>query len=54
VSGADVKTSGAITQIAGQNVGVLLSDTFFYGKYTEAGTASTTGGPWTITVFYAP
>lgn len=31
----------------------LTSDTPIYAKYTEAGTASTTGGPWIVRIDYA-
>lgn len=30
----------------------LTADTAIYGKYAETGTASTTGGPWVVTIEY--
>jgi len=58
---ADVKGSGAKAQIFGTGgLGVvdlaratpIGSNVAVWAKYVESGTASTTGGPWVIDVFY--
>lgn len=63
VNGYDVKGNGASAAIlpAIGGIGAVASATSvprglpvtIYGKYAETGTASTTGGPWTIDVLYA-
>jgi hypothetical protein len=57
IDGFDVKTSGKSYSVAGTAVGTamgsqLTADTLYKAKYTEAGTASTTGGPWLVKVEY--
>lgn len=32
----------------------LTTDATIYAKYAETGTASTTGGPWRVTIFFNP
>ena len=49
----NVKTNGAVAQFAGANMGsALTADTKITGKYSETGTASTTGGGWEVSVYY--
>lgn len=57
VDSFDVKTNGKGYFAAGAAVGTamgaqLTADTLYKAKYTEAGTASTTGGPWLVKVEY--
>ena len=57
VDSFDVKTSGKGYSAAGTAVGTamgsqLTADTLYKAKYTESGTASTTGGPWLVKVEY--
>lgn len=63
VNGYSVKSNGASAAIlpAIGGIGGVASGAsaprglpvVIYGKYAETGTASTTGGPWTIDVLYA-
>ncbi len=53
----DVKTNGAgydaVGSTGGSAMGAqLTADTMYKAMYTEAGTASTTGGPWLVKVEY--
>lgn len=56
----DVKTNGATTAIVQMSNFPLLNsvpatgDLKITAQYAETGTASTTGGPWTISATYAP
>ena len=57
VDSFDVKTNGkgyfAVGAAAGTAHGSqLTADTLYKAKYTESGTASTTGGPWLVKVEY--
>lgn len=53
----DVKTNGKGYFAVGATTGTahgtqLTADTLYKAKYTESGTASTTGGPWLVKVEY--
>jgi hypothetical protein len=57
VAAFSVKTNGAGYYVAGAQGGTsmgsqLTDDTMMKAKYTESGTASTTGGPWLVKVEY--
>jgi hypothetical protein len=57
VNSFDVKTNGAgyfaVGATGGSALGTqLTADTLYKAKYTESGTASTTGGPWLVKVEY--
>lgn len=49
----DVTVAHPLVTIAGENLGAeLTNDEILQAVYTETGIASTTGGPWYITVYY--
>lgn len=50
----NVKGSGASITLQSSDLTntVMTSDTVVYGQYSESGTASTVGGPWTVSFFY--
>lgn len=56
VNAFNVKTNGVGYHVAGATTSVagtqLTTDKTVYAVYAETGTASTTGGPWTIKVEY--
>ena len=57
ISAFSVKTNGAgyyaVTTTEGTKIGEqVTTDTLIKAKYTETGTASTTGGPWLCKVEY--
>lgn len=60
ISAADVKTTASgkgsvLLNGTGTPGGVPLTvDATIYAKYAETGTASTTGGPWRVTIFFNP
>jgi hypothetical protein len=61
MTGFDVKTAATgegyvaagAAAVGSAMAAPLTADSVIYGKYVEAGTASTSGGPWVIKVEYA-